>query len=384
MLTAEEDRTRDRLRLRLTAETAVLSIAVAGVDAVLLGAAVDGVLVPWMAGLGHLGVGVAVLLWARSSSRRRHGRRVAWLLGLTTITMGPLGAIGTLATMAMIAWYQRSATPFDEWYASLFPDEIKDPVEATYRSIVEGFDGSLERSSVASFTDVMANGTVEQKRSVIALVADNFRTTFAPALRAALNDSEPAVRVQAATAVAQLENQFLERSMALEERVAEAGETYDLAWARAALMDDWATAGLLDVQRTAETREKALALFGVCHRLSPADIRPLHAMGRLLVRLGRLQDALLEFEKIEALGAPGTTIVWQLECLYRLGRFSELRALCVRHRAKLLSLRDVPVELADTIEAWADAAAQLPGRPMTERGDPGFAAVVTASFGDRA
>ncbi|GIL41872.1 hypothetical protein [Roseiterribacter gracilis] len=380
---ADEDRVRDRLRLRLTAETAVLSIAVAVADATLLGAAIDGRLAPWMAAAGHIGVGFALLLWARSSSRRRHGRRVAWLLGLTTITMGPLGAIGTLITMAMIAWYQRSATPFDEWYASLFPDEIKDPVEATYRSIIEGFDGSLERSSVASFTDMMANGTVDQKRSVIALVADNFRTAFAPALRAALNDVEPAVRVQAATAVAQLENQFLERLMKLEEHVADVGDSYDLAWARASLMDDWAAAGLLDKQRSADTRERALVLFAACHRMAPTDVRPLHAMGRLLVRLGRLQEALVEFEKIEQLGAPGTTIVWQLECLYRLGRFSELRALCVRHRAKLLSMRDVPVELADAIEAWAESAAQLPGRPMTERGDPGFAAVVTASFGNQ-
>src|SRR5690349_12326341 len=167
--------------------------------------------------LAHLAGSTALALVAMILYRCGGRDPAFFLFVISTVLMGPLGvAAGSVA--ALLRWiFAQGATPFEQWYASLFPHLETSPMRALYDRLVVRGGGPGPRSSVAPFLDVMVLGTVKQKQAVITMIADEFQPIFAPALREALSDPEPSIRVQAATASARIENQFLERLMALEE-----------------------------------------------------------------------------------------------------------------------------------------------------------------------
>ena len=77
-----------------------------------------------------------------------------------------------------------------------------------YDSIVAGRELS-GRSAWRSFRDILALGSFEDKQAALAILTRRFTPPLAPALRLALNDPDAAIRVQAATAAARIEDLFL-------------------------------------------------------------------------------------------------------------------------------------------------------------------------------
>ena len=138
-------------------------------------------------------------------ARGADARLYAWLTWMTLVT-GPLGPLSAFALAVLTYWFGRSARPFEEWYASLFPDETQDASDRLYERIVTGREEAIsDASSLSSLTDVLLTGSTSAKQAVVALLARRFRSYFAPALTMALSDPEPSVRVQAATASVAIE-----------------------------------------------------------------------------------------------------------------------------------------------------------------------------------
>jgi hypothetical protein len=190
-----------------------------------------------------------------------------------------------------------------------------------------GHAGPVGRSKVVPFLDVIRLGTVEQKESVITVIADQFRPAFAIALQRALNDDEPAVRVQAATAVARIENTFLKQSMVLERACAARPEDADLLLKLARHYDDYAQSGLIDAGRVRRAREQALTSYE--RLIGMESYSGLEASARILLQLGRPREAVARLEPCIIRGDPAPWVVaLYAEGLYVLGRFRELRELC--------------------------------------------------------
>ncbi|MEO8249639.1 MAG: hypothetical protein ABI589_09735, partial [Burkholderiales bacterium] len=207
------------------------------------------------------------------------------------------------------------------------------------------------------FADVMAHGSLEQKQAVIALIAGKFQPGFAPPLLAAMNDAEPTVRVMAATAAATIENQFLESSMALEQKrtanVADVAATIELA----RHYDNYANTGLLDDGRTKSARCRALNLYREADRQGPGYPEVLNAIIRLLVRLGRESEAIEPFGALVANGtAAPESFVWYVECLFRLGRFETLRRTCARFDATTFDKSRLSARCQQALGLWAASA----------------------------
>jgi polysaccharide biosynthesis protein PelE len=299
-----------------------------------------------------------VLIAAAAVLYRCGGRDPTFLLlVVSTAAMGPFGALGTGLGAALRWLFALHATPFDEWYAALFPTLEISPTQALYERIALRGGGPGARSSVAPFSDVMALGTLQQKQAVIAMIADEFRPSFAPALRSALNDTEPAVRVQAATASARIENRFLQRAMALEERRAVAPDEPDLLLTLAQHHDAYANTGLLDTARAQGERRQALNCFEHVARLRPDTPGVRQAMGRLLLRLDQPGRAL---EHLEALAtdtaATSEVLAWYMECLYQLRRSEPLRRAAQRHGAQI-TVSALPYEVREAIRLWSEGVA---------------------------
>ena len=336
---------RGTLALAILAGAAEIVILVAG----LRGAA------PLQLLLGvHAAIGLAMVL-AIALLRRRDGANPAFLLfAACTAALGPLGVMGAAMTLALRTIFARHAVPFEEWYASLFPKFATPRTKQLYDRTVRG--GAPEpRPLVASFADVMALGTVQQKQSVVVMIADNFRPAFAPALRRALNDSEPAIRVQAATAFARIENKFLQRAMALEHRRAAHPDDPEVLLALAQHHEEYADCGLLDIDRAQAERMTSLALYVQVQEARAGNARTIEAMGRLLLRMGQLEAALSCLERAATRpDVSSIALAAYFECLLRLRHFGHLRAAsrAYSNRGDATLLRST---VGEALRLWSEA-----------------------------
>src|SRR3546814_7054739 len=83
------------------------------------------------------------------------------------------------------------------------------------------------RGALVTGVQTCALPIFEQKRAVLMLLARRFRPEFAPALKLALQDANPAIRVQAATATAEIESGFTDRTIVLEAAAKAASQDFD-------------------------------------------------------------------------------------------------------------------------------------------------------------
>ena len=301
----------------------------------------------------HLALCALIGLWLRGLVRRGRDLRLAGLLLVTMVPLGPVGAACTVATAALLALFSRYATGFQDWYLSLFPDSETGPARELYELIVTGRENA-HLAAGDSFTDVMWIGSPQQKQAVIALVARHFRPAFTPALKAGLADADPSVRVQAATATARVEHEFNERWLALDHEARDRAEDPDALSALARHLDDYAFCGLLDANREAEIREKALEGYRRSLDLAPEDDTIRLDLGRLLLRCGLAAEAAARLEPLVDRTPDRRILYWYAESLFRLGRFAELRALTGRRPDLLGDEEALPHTLRDVFALWRD------------------------------
>lgn len=304
--------------------------------------------------------GAAVVLggfWIWTVSRRALDLRLPWLAVGAAVTAGPFGAAGAMLCAALFALFRRHTTSFEEWYAALFPDQQIEGARALFQQIVtDGSDDETAARSVASFTDILAFGTFDQKQALIALIATYFKPAFAPALKSALGHPEPAIRVQAATAVAQIEQRFLRRSIDLESELVRRPRDMPLVFAAARHYDDYAFTGLLDNDRQAENRHRALKLYFSALELAPENGDVELAIGRLLVRMGEYRtaaDLLATSAGAGRLKPAGA--IWYLECLFRIGAFVQLREAAGRIVPLLDGDENADPRLREAARLWVPA-----------------------------
>jgi hypothetical protein len=273
----------------------------------------------------HVATAAGCVCWAwRSGSPVR---RQAALLAIGVSFFGAIGAAGACLSAILEAYFRPRARGFMEWYNDLFPEEDEEAAELLLNRLRAGGDPASGAADLTSFTDAVAHGTIEQKQAIIALIAKRFNPAFAPALRQALEDPTPAVRVQAAAAAATIEAKFAARGMALERDATAKGNPPALLRELGKLHADLAKSGLLEAARTEAAREKALRYFGQALKSAPGDAGILSACGELLLAKGDaagaakvLTDALRH--------ARGSAAIASLlvEALLRQGMFTELRA----------------------------------------------------------
>lgn len=348
------------------AASAAVSLAMVVELAIITAAVLNIVPVPALVA-AHIGVFLSFVLGVLWLSPGGDGSPGLLLFAMCTLAMGPLGALGAGLTSVLRRGYALHATPFEEWYSALFPKITATRAQALYRRIVLQGDGPPKRSTVASFLDIMAQGTVQQKRVVIAMIADAFDPAFAPALQSALNDAEPAIRVQAATAAASIEGGFLSRSMALRTECAAHPHDADAILELARHHEEYAATGLLDEARAHAELSEALACCEGAGKLRPGDPLVAEQAARLLLRLDRVTEAMLRLQPFVARPDPSPGVLASyLGCLFRRGQFARLREACREFGARI-DPGSLPDSAGEALRLWSEAAAAqaMPGVPDT-------------------
>ncbi|MBF0623408.1 MAG: hypothetical protein HQL82_01230 [Magnetococcales bacterium] len=328
------------------------------------GASWIGIVPPAVAHLVVLKILVTIAVYFHN--RPEHcSRNMFMLLAVATAFMGVLGILGTVIAYLLHLEYNQESVSFEEWYASLFPEEER----GASRELMERLQAAGEEGgSLTPFTDVLTYGTQAQKQAMIALISRDFRPQFAPVLNQALNDPDNAVRVQAATAATHVENRFMKKSMELEETVARNPKDDKQLLALARHCDDYAFSGLLEAERAREYGDKALAAYRKYLTLRPDDVAVRVAVGRHLVRSHRLEEAARYLEEALRGEKPSPQLaLWYMETLYQLRRFEPLEELARRYGQDFTAAAGFPVQVVEAVGLWAGATRAATPQPAGYR-----------------
>jgi hypothetical protein len=272
----------------------------------------------------HTLVVAAVALWAWRCPVPT--ARYQWLLVLTTAACGPLGPLGV--GLAMLHERRRAvhARSLEAWHETLFPPTGPDQQAELWRRIGQRASDRPADQRVTPFLDVLTFGSVQQRQAVVGIIAMQFKPAFAAALKLALRDPHNVVRVQAATAIARLEHEFLERTVSLEAAVSRAPQDAEAILALASHYDDQAFNGLLDEARAQECRTKAVGGYEDYLRQRPGDAGVELKLARLLLRQHQPAAAESRLRRLVDDGHRGARL-WLMESLFVQRKYAEMRRL---------------------------------------------------------
>ncbi len=315
----------------------------------------------------HFMLAFAAGLLAKAFSGVDRESRFFLLLFISTLAMGVFGAAGTLLGALLHIWYMRYAQPFTVWFNSIFPSPVTEVSQQIYEDIQVGRDEASKPYSVVPFLDVIWYGNESQKRMALSKMTSRFHPSFAPAFKKALGDSSNSIRIQAATAISKIENQFMHRLMKLNKLHNEQPKNPTITLAIAEHYDDYAFTGILDDDRERENRAQALKHYQQYLDLRPTDTETHVRIGRLLMRTGEPMRAIDWLRQSIERGHKSQALMnWYAEALFACGRFAELRQMAREGNWKVDADSLSPV-LAETMAFWA-APPAAPETKVAKRG----------------
>lgn len=348
-------------------EPAVLWLAAAAATAAEAGIFVlvaTGTLGLVWAGLVHAAVVLALLAGVIAYRRRGGTTRYGMVLVMTTAAMGPLGPLGCLVSLLAYTQFRRSAQSFEAWYFSLFDLAETSDVEALVERLSSGRAANQEGGDVDSFMDILRSGTLSQKQALLALLARNFRPAFANVLQEAVKDPTAAIRVQAASAMVAIEAGYTEKSIALAKATRERPDDATAWLALADHLDDYAYSGILDREGAEEARNGALDAYRRFLDLKPDHLRARVRVARILLRGRRLEETIAWIAACREAGVHSVQMDdWEIESLYGLGRWEEVRRAANRRLASAEAGEPLPEPVAEALALWREP----PGGPEDQR-----------------
>ena len=304
-------------------------------------------------------IGITVVTGMITYAQYKKGMDVQHLaiLAIVSSTTGIFGTVGALVGFIATKIFKQKSHHFKEWYESIFPtDTITNP-QKIFDAITEGIDENPRRYGVMPFLDVMRLGSENQKRRALAKMTSRFHPRFAPAFRAALADPSNTIRVQAATAVAKVERDFMTRLERIELARTKHSKDPHLTMALAKFYDDYAFTGVLDAELEKTNRERAINTYKSYLQQDPNSADAWVSIGRLLFRNRQWEEAAEWFRHALDRGwSSHSMLMWYFESLFRLGRFSELRRALLEHGRGVVTVETLPKDVRDAVSFWMQVA----------------------------
>ncbi|NVK33444.1 MAG: hypothetical protein HWE23_03130 [Rhodobacteraceae bacterium] len=137
---------------------------------------------------------------------------------LLLISFGPIGALGVFFLALKLWLYGHSSPNPASWYKQLEIAPDQDRASELFQSIINGRERVQTDPKLKKFSQIMRDGTVDEKQRLLGVIALKYHPSFYPFLSAALNDPEGSVRVQAAAVTTKLR---ADRKMQMEQLLSE-------------------------------------------------------------------------------------------------------------------------------------------------------------------
>lgn len=308
----------------------------------------------------HLVSIIVMATYAQVKQIRGRDSRFVWMTVILMPVFGPMAPAGLMLSLFWHFMSKSKSLSFRAWFESIFPREDKNISEIVYERITFGRDLSGSDYSTTYLIDILKLGNDAQKSEALFKISRYYDPSFAPLLKLAVEDPHNVIRVQAATAMTKIKNSFFSQSLKLERLKREWPEKTEILLWLARHYDNYAFSGLLDEEQEEDNRHVALKYYQQFLDKKPDDELLLaearQAKARLLLRMGRLQDARTYFIKLkeEDLFTPGMN-AWYCECLFAMKRYDELREIARESRNSAM-MAD-PFKYADNVRStlllWA-------------------------------
>lgn len=303
----------------------------------------------------HLVCCLVAYIYTVVSIRLGKGARFGIVFSIFVTVLGPFAAAGTMLMLIVFKISKPYATSFTEWYYSIFPEDRVSLSQEIADALQYGRDKSWQDYSIIPFVDVIKRGTESQKREAILKMTQFFHPDFGSVIKMALKeDASNVVRVQAATAITKIKNNFFSQLMNLEKLRRKYPDKNEILLAIASVYDDLAFSTILEPEQEAEARQLAMKFYEEYRVHRPNDKRIQYLIGRLLMRQARYEEA------ARWLGGAITSEtakldIWVLyaECLYRLGRYDDLRRQARANCDMVVQSRKYPDAICESILFWS-------------------------------
>ncbi|MFZ4125874.1 MAG: tetratricopeptide repeat protein [Rickettsiales bacterium] len=305
----------------------------------------------------HLAVSCVTAMITYAQYRKGMDVQHLAILSIVSFMTGIFGTAGALFGYICFVIMSQNRQPFKEWYESIFPTDNPTEPQKIYDDILEGIDENPQYYGVMPFLDVMRLGSENQKRRALAKMTSRFHPRLSPAFKAALKDPSNTIRVQAATAVAKIEKDFMRKLERIEEARAKEPKNPYLTMALAKFFDDYAFTGILDPELEKNNRGRATETYKAFLQQDPNNAEAWVAIGRLLYRNKQWEEASEWFRHAVDCGwNVKNMMLWHFECLFRLGHFRELRRTILEHGRGIVAQEDLPRDVRDAVNMWMQVA----------------------------
>jgi hypothetical protein len=221
---------------------------------------------------GHvcLCLSIAALAYAHSA---HHPEAAHALLQLTiwTAVAGQLGAL-VAGTLAFVDWHRAAGSQsFGGW----LNEQLKGRYGGRSRHILRKLHDKRVRiegaDKVRPLVDVFASGGQREKFAALSAINQRFEPALAPALRLALKDTDPSVRVLASTVMTRLQAAYSDRLVSCQETSRRDPTSADAWRALGEAHAAFGISGLLERQQARDQLKLAAGQFAYALTLDPDD-----------------------------------------------------------------------------------------------------------------
>lgn len=303
----------------------------------------------------HAGI-IWLLLLFSYYTRRRGGSRLTLFLLAISAAAGPFGAAICLLAAIVYRFSPRAGLSPAQWINNLLEDGGAGEHELLHDRLGLGLENAASGSNVEPFYDILSSGTIGQKQIAIARIMRYFRPQFAPLLKRAAQDPSAVIRVQAATAMAKIEQDFMAKYLELKKSLNDIAENSSVKLDFARICDSYAHAGLLDEASIKGLRAQAIEIYSQ-HLERTSDPALKLQLARLYLRDNQPEKTcFLLYEAIKTGEATPAMVFWYMEALFRLKEFAQLRQLISRYGdvLKKYSGYKPQAEILGLLSVWND------------------------------
>lgn len=300
---------------------------------------------------------ILTLIWLLTLFKSKNlDMRFLILLVLFTGTLGPPGAFIILLSIILFVLYGRLVTPLKTLINTFFPESEMTESQIAYERIFYNLDQYHPEKVPIPFKDIMLFGSYQQKRITIEKMLRYFRPEFTEALLAGLKDKSNSIRVQAATALSAIDNDFFNEYLYLQNLTKQYPDDLVLLKEYASHCADYAASEILDPDRAQKMRESAILAYEKYLQFKKDDIKTKAILGKLYV-LNREYSIAKEYLKklIAEPDCPEEAWLNLMNALYELEEFDELYEVAEERYQMSLPAVQSKEQLQETalVKLWA-------------------------------
>ncbi|MDP1834911.1 MAG: hypothetical protein Q8K75_03185 [Chlamydiales bacterium] len=313
-------------------------------------------LIPFIALLlGHVLVLAALYAFVWDFKRKQRDIRYWALAAIFATFLGPIGLIITLLSAIIYCLFPHRLIDPKALLDELLPEFDDHPIAEASHRLRTGLDRVDADTTPIPFMDVMAYGSMMQKRAVISVCLRYFSPELTEVLRVGLQDSNNSVRVLAATAMVALEEKYHARFKIVEADLEKHPDDFDTIEAFANHAYAFALSHIMGPERTARMRNLAITAY---EKINSGP----HSSAFIATHLARLYLAESNAEATIAVLSPWIDNAHEMmldvlnlygEALFRLKRYDDLRQFASKGLADMAKEEFESEETKDLLMIWS-------------------------------